>query len=99
MFAPGAIDTLTERGDLCVIWLEHLLLLSMLQHPSGGWTWGRYLIVHLGGNNDIVDAIDRYRATLADEATFATITLEQFLDTSALPETTNAALRERYLPE
>ena len=31
-------------------WLEHLLLLSMLQHPSGEWTWGRYVVVHPAGN-------------------------------------------------
>ena len=37
------------------MWLEHLLLLSMLQHPSGGWPWGRYAVVHPPGNSDYAD--------------------------------------------
>ena len=98
VFAPGAIDTLKERGDLCVMWLEHLLMLSMLQHASGGWTWGRFVVVHPAGNCDIVDACARYRSMLADQTTFATMTLEQLLDTGALPAPTVTALRDRYLP-
>jgi hypothetical protein len=99
VFAPGAIDTLQGRSDLCVMWIEHLLLFSMLQHPSGSWTWGRYLVVHPAGNCDVVDACARYRTMLADEATFATMTLEQLLDTGTLPRPTITALRGRYLPE
>ena len=34
-FAPGAVDVLKGKTDLAVMWLEHLLLLSMLQHASG----------------------------------------------------------------
>ena len=98
-FAPGAIDTLKERGDLSVMWIEHLLLFSMLQHPSDNWTWGRYVVVHPAGNSDVVDACARYRAMLADEATFATMTLEQLLDTGTLAGPTVTALRSRYLPE
>ena len=40
MFVPGATDALLGRSELCLMWLEHLLLLSMLQHASGAWTWG-----------------------------------------------------------
>ena len=98
-FAPGAIDTLKQRGDLCVTWIEHLLLFSMLQHPGGRWTWGRYVVVHPAGNCDAVDASARYRAMLADEGTFATMTLEQLLDSEALAAPTVAALRDRYLIE
>ena len=97
VFAPGAIDTLKQRGDLCVTWIEHLLLFSMLQHPSGRWTWGRYVVVHPAGNCDAADACARYRAMLADEGTFATMTLEQLLDSETLPAPTVAALRDRYL--
>src|SRR5436190_4302439 len=32
------------RSDLAVLWLEHLLLHSMLQHESRTWTWGRYVV-------------------------------------------------------
>ena len=35
VFEPGAIDAVKGRSDLAVMWLEHLLLLSMLQHASG----------------------------------------------------------------
>ena len=40
IFAPGATDAVKGRTDLAVMWLEHLLLLSMLQHPSGTWKLG-----------------------------------------------------------
>ena len=43
-----------------VMWLEHLLLLSMLQHESGAWSWGRYVVVHPAGNADFADACARY---------------------------------------
>ena len=81
------------------MWIEHLLLFSMLQHPSDSWTWGRYVVVHPAGNSDVVDACGRYRAMLADDATFATMTLEQLLDTGALRRPTVTALRARYLFE
>ncbi len=99
VFAGGAIDTLKQRGDLCVMWIEHLLLFSMLQHPGENFTWGRYIVVHPSGNVDVVDACDRYRAMLADDATFATMTLEQLLDRGTLLGPTVAALRGRYLFE
>ncbi len=84
-FAPGAIDTLKGRSDLCVLWLEHLLLFSMLQHPTDNWTWGRLVVVHPAENSDVVDLCSRYGALLADDSTFATKTLEDLLDTRVLP--------------
>ena len=50
-FRPGAVDAVQGRSELAVMWLEHLLLLSMLQHASGTWTWGRYVVVHPAGNS------------------------------------------------
>lgn len=96
-FAPGAIETLKGRNDLCVLWLEHLLMFSMLQHPSDNCTWGRYLVVHPAGNSDVVDLRSRYRTMLADETTFTSMTLEQLLGTGTLPRPTISALRTRYL--
>jgi hypothetical protein len=96
VFAKGAIDTLKGKSDLAVMWLEHLLLHSMLQHESGTWTWGRYVLVHPKANSDIVDMTERYRQLLADDSTFATITLEELLDTGVLPAV--ETLRDRYLP-
>jgi hypothetical protein len=97
-FAAGTIDALTGRTELAVMWLEHLLLLSMLQHPSGRWSWGRYVVVHPAGNTDYAEVCARYRALLVDQSTFSSVTVEELLDAGALPAPTVAALRVRYLP-
>jgi hypothetical protein len=98
VFRPGALDSLRERSDLAELWLGHLLVHSMLQHPSGEWTWGRYVVVHPAGNRSIADACARYGALLTDGSTFATATLEELLDARVLRRATIAALRERYRP-
>jgi hypothetical protein len=97
VFASAA-RRLLGRTDLALMWLEHLLLLSMLQHESAVWTWGRYVVVHSVGNTDLIDAVARYRRFLTDDATYATMTLESLLASRALPAATTRALRERYLP-
>lgn len=96
-FAPGAVDAVKGRSELCVMWLEHLLLHSMLQHESGTWRWGRYVVIHPDGNSDITGLCARYASLLADGSTYASLTLEQLLDAGALLSGTAAALRERYL--
>jgi hypothetical protein len=98
VFAPGATDEVKGRSALCLMWLEHLLLLSMLQHVSGTWTWGLYVVVHPADNTDFADACARYRALLADQSTFSSVTVEELVDTNVLPAETTAALRDRYLP-
>jgi hypothetical protein len=97
VFGPGAIEAVNGT-DLLVMWLEHLLLLSMLQHPSGTWSWGRYVVVHPAGNTDFAEACARYRALLVDQSTFSSETVEELLDAGALPTPTVAALRDRYIP-
>jgi hypothetical protein len=96
-FATGAVDVLKGRTDLAVMWLEHLLLLSMLQHPSGRWSWGRYVVVHPAGNSDVADAVGRYRNLLVDESTFSSVTIEELLEADVFPAKTTNALRDRYL--
>jgi hypothetical protein len=96
IFRPGAIDAVNGT-ELTVMWLDHLLLLSMLQHPSRAWSWGRLVVVHPAGNTDYADGCARYRDLLEDQSTFASMTLEAILDSEALPAETTAALRERYL--
>jgi len=98
VFAPGATDSVKRRSDLAVMWLEHLLLLSMLQHESGAWNWGRYVVVYPAGNSDMLDLSARYADLLAERSTFASMTLEELLEAGALPPGTTAALRERYIP-
>jgi hypothetical protein len=96
-FAPGAIDAVKGRSDLAVMWLEHLLLLSMLQHVRGTWSWGRYVVVHPAGNSDFADACARYRALLVDESPFVSVTLEELLDAGGLPNAAVVAFRDRYI--
>src|SRR4029079_4185048 len=68
-FRPEAFERVKGRSDLWSPWLEHLLLLSMLQHPGGAWTWGRYVTVHAAGNVDMADRSDRYGRLLGDATT------------------------------
>ena len=98
VFKPGATDSVKGRSDLAVMWLEHLLLLSMLQHVSRAWSWGRYVVVYPSGNSDAADQCARYREMLLDRSTFSSMTIEQLLDANALPVRTAAVLRKRYLP-
>jgi hypothetical protein len=96
-FGPGAIDAVNGT-ELIHIWLDHLLVLSMLQHPSRAWRWGRLVVVHPAGNTDFADACNRYRTLLVDQSTFSSMTLEELLDAGVLPAVTAAALHDRYVP-
>ena len=98
VFEVGASEAVKGRTGLAEMWLEHLLLLSMLQHPSGDWSWGRYVVVHPAGNSDYADACARYRDLLADRATFSSVTVEELLDADVLPPRTTEAFRDRYTP-
>jgi hypothetical protein len=97
VFAPDAVDRLGRRSDRAVMWLEHLLLLSMLQHPGGAWTWGRYVVIHPVDNPDVTDLCARYRHALADGSTFDSMTIEDVIDTGILPAQAAESLRERYV--
>jgi PD-(D/E)XK nuclease superfamily protein len=97
IFGPGAIDAVNGT-ELIHIWLDHLLVLSMLQHPSRAWRWGRLVVVHPAGNTDFAEACVRYGDLLVDRSTFSSMTIEELLDARALPAHTTTALRERYLP-
>ena len=97
-FAEGATGTVEGRSELAELWLEHLLLLSMLQHTSGRWRWGRFVVVHPAGNSDYAELCARYRTLLEDQSTFSSVTVEELLDANALSAQTTAALRDRYLP-
>ena len=91
-------DTAAElaRSRCSVMWLEHLLLLSMLQHATERWTWGRYVVVHPAANTDVADAVTDYRGRLDDSTTFASATIEELLRGDALSRRTVSALRRRY---
>lgn len=97
-FRPGATDEVKGRSELCEMWLEHLLLLSMLQHVSGAWSWGLYVVVQPADNSSVADGCARYRDLLIDQSTFS-VTLAELLDAGALASETAAALRDRYIPD
>ena len=98
IFSPNAIDAV-RRSTLSVTWLEHLLVLSMVQHESEEWGWGRYVVLHPEGNPDHGDICERYGALLTDRSTFDSMTLEHLLRSRTLPGKTVKALRERYIAE
>jgi hypothetical protein len=84
--------------DLQQFWLDHLLVLSMLQHPEEQWGWGRFVIVYPVGNLSVRDAAQRYGDLLTAKDTFEVRTIEELLDAQVLHEPTTAeAFRERYL--
>jgi hypothetical protein len=96
VFAPDAIEAVNGT-ELIHIWLDHLLVLSMLQHPSRAWRWGRLVVVYPAGNTDFADACRRYEALLTDQSTFSSVTVEQLLDAGVLPARTAKALHARYI--
>ena len=94
-FRPEALPGILGK-DLQQIWLDHLLALSMLQHPSRKWTWAKFVLVHPAKNPSYARAGERYRALLAAPATFEVRTIESLLDVPALPAAAVAAFTERY---
>ena len=97
VFAPHLADEMSNGSELVVMWLRHLLVLSMLQHPSDRWRWGRLVVVHPAGNAAMADLCARYRELLVDDASFTSTTIEELLAAGALPPATTSALRDRYV--
>lgn len=98
VFRDGSPEALARRTPMCETWLEHLLLLSMLQHPDAGWVWGRYVVVHPAGNAAVRRMLAGYRDHLADREAISTVTLDDVLDRAPLPAAAERALRDRYAP-
>ena len=97
VFRPGWESKLIGT-DLQQIWLDHLLALSMLQHPSGEWTWCRFVVVYPAANASVAKAVARYADVLQDASTFQTHTIEDLLDTHCLHSpSTESRFRDRYL--
>ena len=97
VFISGWRDRLIGT-ELQQIWLDHLLVLSMLQHPSERWSWGRFVLVYPGDNPSFARTAAEYQAVLRDTPTFESRTVESLLDVAgAFDEATVASFRERYL--
>ncbi len=95
VFKSNAISNILGT-DLQQIWLDHLLALSMLQHPSGKWKWVRFVLVHPSRNPSYAKASSRYSTLLTDPSTFSTRTIESILDASVLPQQVVTSFRDRY---
>ena len=97
VFANGWEQVLAGT-DLQQIWLDHLLVLAMLQHPSGHWAWGRYVLAYPAANPSVRAAAERYREVLVDDTTFEVRTIEELLEPGVLhPPTVATTFRDRYL--
>jgi hypothetical protein len=84
--------------ELQQIWLDHLLVLAMLQHSSKRWAWGRFVLAYPAGNPSFASAVMRYRALLRDAATFESRTFEQMLlSPEAIPAAVSRGFKKRYL--
>jgi hypothetical protein len=95
-FLPGAVNAIVGT-DLQQIWLDHLLALSMPQHPSGEWVWTGFALVHPASNPSYARAVRRYCPFLRSESTMRVNTIESLLSTDALPVDLAVAFKERYL--
>jgi hypothetical protein len=96
VFTAGA-DAVVNGTPLTVTWLVHLLVLSMLQHPNGEFTWGRFVLVYPAANTDYAELAARYGSVVADPSSYASITIEELLGSGALPKSSVRALRDRYV--
>ncbi len=62
--------------ELQQIWLDHLLVLSMMQHAREKRTWGRFVLVHPAASPSFARATARYRGVLRADETFEARTIE-----------------------
>jgi hypothetical protein len=96
VFKPGWKEAIVGT-DLQQIWLDHLLVLSMLQNDEDPTTRGRFLLIYPDKNPSFRGASERYRDLLEDDSTFVTRTVEELLDANVLPGQLQEDFRERYL--
>jgi hypothetical protein len=88
----GVVGTALQQ-----IWLDHLLVVAMLQHPSRRWTRGRFVLVCPAENSSFWNATERYGALLADPSTFQARTIEELVgEDGVLSAQHRDALRARY---
>jgi PD-(D/E)XK nuclease superfamily protein len=96
-FLPGW-EAKVVGTDLQQLWLDHLLLLSMLQHPTARWQWGRFVIVYPAANPSVREASRRYADLLVHPESFESRTIEELLGPGVLHDPATAeAFRDRYL--
>ena len=93
-FTDTDLDALM-RDEASQLWLDHLLVLAMLQHPSCAWHWARFITVYPDANPSWPRATTRYRALLHDDRTFGTATFDELVRCAALEPAVREALVTR----
>lgn len=83
---PDADLPVDRKDRTTTTWLAHLLVLSMLQHPTDDVSWARHVVVHPRERADVAATCATYAAGLTDAATFGTAHVEDLLHTPALVE-------------
>ncbi len=83
--------------DLQQIWLDHLLMLAMLQHRESRWTWGRFVLAYPAANPSFASAATRYGSLVRGAGSFVARTIEDLISVpAAIDPATAGALRDRY---
>jgi len=95
-FKDSAVEQIMGT-KLQQIWLDHLLALSMTQHPSRKWSWAGFVLVHPARNPSYANVCDLYKTKLKDPSSIRVSTLESLLAAGVLPSKTASAFSERYL--
>lgn len=88
-----------KQTPLEQLWRDHLLAGSMLQEAELGYTQGKFIVLYPAANPYCRSAIQKYRNSLADSATFDAWTLEGYIAILSLatPALWVEELRTRYL--
>jgi len=96
VFKESAFEAIMGT-DLQQIWLDHLLALSMTQHPSKQWSWAGFVLVHPARNPSYARSCERYMSHLNDTTSIRVSTIESLLSAGVLPSETATAFTDRYL--
>lgn len=95
-FKDDMVDSIAGR-PVQQLWQDHLLALSMRDHPSKKWTWAKYALVFPERNISFATAANDYRDFLEHTDTFSTLTVEQLLGSGIYPTPEERTLHDRYL--
>ena len=96
VFADGALEKIVGT-ELQQIWMDHLLALSMVQHPSGEWEWAQFVLLYPSSNPSFAHVSGHYRKLLTKQDTFLVSTVEELVDKEVLPPEMTERFRKRYL--
>jgi hypothetical protein len=96
VFKESAFEAIMGT-NLQQIWLDHLLALSMTQHPSKKWSWASFVLAHPARNPSYARACTNYMTHLNDTTSIRVSTLESLISAGVLPPAISSAFTDRYL--